>query len=1797
MNLLETADEFYTQGNLQEALKIYESLLQEEKNQSEIATLQNNIGLCYYSLGNYDLAESYFKLFLQTLNNLPNPFWNDIAIANSNIGDALSAKLEKGKAMGYYKTSLKIYQNNSDEIKEGMITQNTNIGHCLYFQNKYNEAESYYFSAKEDAEKFYGTENERTNLCRFDLAENLYYQGKIKESFNEFAEVYYYFKEENQTVNKIDVLNHLTNLCFDLPANQLHENYFLQLVAESEKINGIESLETAIALKKLGRFYLSVNNFVKAAQSFENAMSLFSKIKGEIHDETINVAFFLSDAYYKNKQYKKAKNVAAYVLSVERRKQRNSDFALLSPIANLAFACFRCDDFTNAEKLFEEALAISLKAPEKYSHDIKTYKIYLADSLKKSGQHVKAAEKLKRFIESENANSPVDNFLAGLYSRLAENLAHIKNKAPEAELFYLKSIDFLKNQNDFYRLNEERLKLAALYREKFQQLNKTLAVLNEVTCDLENRDAQKSLVYFKAQTEIGNVLNSTKNHKKAITVLTPLLDLTKGKDLIPDNWKIRYFKYLGEAELACNNRGKALEYFLDCYRLAEKYYGKEDGNTKLICKIIEVNFQKKILNEDASNSLVSENLLKYNQFIQKELRSDSKKRNVRVFISSTFRDMIDERDYLMKNVFPEIKQSCKEYGIDFTEIDLRWGVTNEEAEQGKVIEICLHEIDKSRPYFIGILGERYGWVPDETVRFKIEKTLENFQWLHQDFQDKLSITEMEIQYGVLRNTKMKGNAFFYLRDKSLTPENPDFFEKENSCDHKKLQKLKHKLLEQKEYPVHEFDSIKKLGELIANDLQQAIIRDTKLEQKLTPILKFRVNQINHIKQHSDFYIPEKKSLKKLDELVDSNANKIVIYSPQGNGKTALLSHWIRKNFEQKNTFPLLFHLTGASSEYATINALFWNISKEISAIFNFENEYNPDYENPAQEILRILKKVDRLYKVIIVIDGIENIKANPFFSKLYWLPIGIPQNITFIISTNNNDYLGTLQKRSFLKITIGRLSKFQRTDFIKKYLQLFGKKLPENLLEKLAESTISKSPQTLKIVLNELRLMGKHENLEQELNKYIEAKNALALYTKVLERIEDDFDENSPGLFSEILSLLACSKFGLSEQELMDLTQSARLYLSPILLSLEDYLKKADSLISIENAMFVKAVQQKYLSGEKVESKIKNILVHHLFEIDDVERKATELAPLLFELKDINRLGRLFTEIPVFTAMIYHDLDVTVRYFQYIKDEFDVVKSFRKNLEKEKQSNVLKTDIINQLIRVSGFYTMNQYPAESEFFAEEAYQVAKTIYGEDHAITAKTIVTLAGVGSIAKKVKDLYQKAIHIFENTTFNYGADLATAYLSLAKIYIQENNLSEAKILAEKSQKFLEAQYGENSIGLAETYKLFGKIELENKNYPEAETWVIKALTSLETHFQQDSLIYQSEVTALLEVYDENEELEKSLALLVDMERTIPEKFGKNHFINGALKFRIASKYFQKNDFEAAEKKADEIFRLAKKYEQLNEEYAIQTNDLIEKIQNLKSEKNQAEKQKKDFNHFLEETQKQVLQDMDNINNAFKAEMEKFEKNLDTDEYNAALQNLKNAIQINNAVINIQMKTLNIATIHLNTGKMYYYNEDYKNGIACFNNALEIFKKNNSLPEIAECLTFLADSFYFLEEFDKAISYRLQVVSIHENASNEDEKKLAQIYYDLSLDYYRNNQDDKSVLFANKAFELRNQLFGINSEESDEARFLLGKAYYYQEFIYEARECFRASFAFRKIHFGLNSNEVEVLKDWLNKLGLDEE
>ncbi len=54
-------------------------------------------------------------------------------------------------------------------------------------------------------------------------------------------------------------------------------------------------------------------------------------------------------------------------------------------------------------------------------------------------------------------------------------------------------------------------------------------------------------------------------------------------------------------------------------------------------------------------------------------------RQIRVFISSTFCDMQAERDYLVKFVFPQFRKLCESCMVTWGEVDLRWGVTDEQA--------------------------------------------------------------------------------------------------------------------------------------------------------------------------------------------------------------------------------------------------------------------------------------------------------------------------------------------------------------------------------------------------------------------------------------------------------------------------------------------------------------------------------------------------------------------------------------------------------------------------------------------------------------------------------------------------------------------------------------------------------------------------------------------------------------------------------------------------------------------------------------------------------------------------------------------------------------------------------------------------------------------------------------------------------------------------------------------------------------------------------------------------------------
>ena len=103
----------------------------------------------------------------------------------------------------------------------------------------------------------------------------------------------------------------------------------------------------------------------------------------------------------------------------------------------------------------------------------------------------------------------------------------------------------------------------------------------------------------------------------------------------------------------------------------------------------------------------------------------------------------------------------------------------EDTQTKTVVEVCLNSIDKARPFFLCFLGQRRGWVPQESHISPSTMAPGAFPDL-KELVGKTSVTEMEILHALVnpfhRSRIQKDQspefyepvkyAFFYLREPS-----------------------------------------------------------------------------------------------------------------------------------------------------------------------------------------------------------------------------------------------------------------------------------------------------------------------------------------------------------------------------------------------------------------------------------------------------------------------------------------------------------------------------------------------------------------------------------------------------------------------------------------------------------------------------------------------------------------------------------------------------------------------------------------------------------------------------------------------------------------------------------------------------------------------------------------------------------------------------------------------------------------------------------------------------------------------
>lgn len=644
-------------------------------------------------------------------------------------------------------------------------------------------------------------------------------------------------------------------------------------------------------------------------------------------------------------------------------------------------------------------------------------------------------------------------------------------------------------------------------------------------------------------------------------------------------------------------------------------------------------------------------------------------RVIRVFVSSTFRDMQAEREELVKYAFLQLRKLCDARGVTWSEVDLRWGVTDEERADGHVLEICLAEIDRCRPFFIGLLGERYGWIGDFDPELVAQRP-----WL-QDFTDR-SVTELEIRHAVLRDTETANRALLYVRDPAYLETLPnaelDDYREESQSYADKLDALKQQLSESGVALRMGYPDPKSLGQLVVADLTALIDELFPAGSEPEPLDRDAAEHEAFMRSRSGVYIRRSADFDRLGAHADGDGDEaLVVLGESGSGKSALLANWA---IERRATHPdevLLAHFVGGTPHSSDGVAMLRRLMGELARRFGIDEEIPERAEAIRLAFGNFLHMAAARGRVVVIIDALDQLEDRDGAPDLVWLPPLIPDGVRLFVSTLEGRPLDELRQLAWPNLTVEPLGPVEQHDLISEYLDQYGKHLSSDLTELIVSAPQTNNPLFLRTLLGEIRLFGNHDDLGERIRHYLSAERVADLYAFVLERYEQDYERDRPGLVKDAMSLIWAARRGLTEAELLELLGEDGRHLpsaiwSPLSLAAEHSLVSRDGVISFFHRFLRLAVRDRYLPTEEKQRSLHLRLADYLDPLRLTTRGVDELPWQLGRGRSWKRLHDLLTDVEFLELAQRADADeVTASWVQIEENSaLRVVEAYRSVIEK-----------------------------------------------------------------------------------------------------------------------------------------------------------------------------------------------------------------------------------------------------------------------------------------------------------------------------------------------------------------------------------------------------------------------------------------------------------------------------------------------------------------------------------------------------
>ncbi|EGC39600.1 hypothetical protein DICPUDRAFT_96494 [Dictyostelium purpureum] len=874
---------------------------------------------------------------------------------------------------------------------------------------------------------------------------------------------------------------------------------------------------------------------------------------------------------------------------------------------------------------------------------------------------------------------------------------------------------------------------------------------------------------------------------------------------------------------------------------------------KILKKDLNLNNQT---NNTSSNNNNNNNNSTTNNYLNSLENIKLKKLNIKLFISSTFLDMEGERENIVKYLIPEIRNYCNDRNIEFSFVDLRWGlVENKDLIKKSTISTCLQEVSTSN-YFISLVGNRYGWSSGEEYSESFNLASIYYPWIKE--KEGKSITELEILQA-LKNKDLK-SLHFYFKDQqqqqqsstNTTNDQPKLIEsikiEENP---EKLNQLKSYLKSNYNDKIKNYNQINSLISSIFKDLIKSIDSDLnnyQQSQLQIPLFKninsnsnslnlfdFEKNQ-SYLKSLLKIKYIENSSFYKLNSFIISNSDAdeskpFIITSAVGFGKSTYISNWLSSLssstlVSSRNTLVVNFFigLTINSKNRIELLRQLFSIIKDYYRIPIPLSENPEDFKEEVNYWFDMATKDGR--KLIIIFDSIDCIEKQDEKEKItdiisQILPSKYPQNVKIVLSCYLDNYteiseyfnISIEKNENLIQPLAGFAGEQEILLFAETYLRQYSKELDlvqTEILKKFSKSC--KNPFFLSNVLGELVTIGDYKTLNEKLIMLLSTQAPLQFYLYLMGKWETD--SNYPeSLAANIVKLIYLSGNGLYEQEILSILglKSSHGFFSQIKHIFT--MGSTDNYYSILSPFLKIAIHLKYFNQPSLQAdELKSKLVNYFNKTDEqVEKELQDLS-----IKDNWLYKKIFLK---------RKIEYLPRILMEMKDK-SKLKEFLldfKNLNLLSKSELGKINIVNYW----SFIETNDKKSIVDLYNHRYVQ-----YCNMHPPMEELALTTYNIGLLFEQLS-MYEEAYTLIEKSQEYhiqlYGDShrmVANDLKRLVLINIKTSKYERSEYQAEKLLFISEQLYGKENIGSVESLQLNGLIQKKKTQYLKSLNYYLASL-----------------------------------------------------------------------------------------------------------------------------------------------------------------------------------------------------------------------------------------------------------------------------------------------------------------------------------------------------------------------------------